>query len=232
MSLKLAYPVRPYRKFYVAAGYLDKYYYDARKKYHKGIDLNLRTGKDTDFGYPVQAMFPGEVIGASSHSGWGGIVLVRAEGWVKEWVGRRLGRYLDCLDAQYAHLGQISVEKGMKVGAGDHLGSIGKGDNNQFFAHLHLELRCRALPVNDPQSGDDGELSRLSFNYLDPGDFISTLPFSDFGSILPPRRQAFVTDYLGVEGGQYPLQSPRIVLVNRVDSKIFVRTEEEDVEED
>lgn len=225
-SLSLAYPVRPYQKFYVAAGYLDRYYKEVRGNYHKGIDLNLRTGGDSDLGYPVQSMFPGEIVEAGNYLGWGGIVLVRADDWVKEWVSFQLGRQLDTLDAQFSHLEQLTVEPGMTVGAGDHLGSIGKGDRRQYFAHLHLEIRQRSIAANDPQGGNDATLKKMQEYYLDPLEIISTISCSDFGSLFPPRRLDFITDKLNLEGIEYSIKGKKSVHVNRVGSKFFLRTED------
>ena len=41
----------------------------------------------------------------------------------------------------YAHLKEISVSPGQKISARQKIGSIGRGYNNEWIAHLHLELR-------------------------------------------------------------------------------------------
>jgi len=134
-----AYPLRPWQQCKIDARFLDEGYFKHLKRWHKGIDINLKSGGDSDWGYPVQSMFPGQVIFAEHDVGsWGGIVLVRADGETVQHAANMTGIVMDVLDVQYAHLHHVTVRKGDWVRAGDHLGSIGKGTRNQYTAHLAL----------------------------------------------------------------------------------------------
>ena len=129
-------------------------------------------------------MFPGEVIDVVNARGWGQTVLVRSETWVRDLVERALGLYLPVLDAQYTHLHQVTVVKGDRLNAGDHLGSIGKGDRGQYPAHLHMEVRRLALPPTVQQGSTDAARLTVLEQCLDPEQLFRILPFEDFGSVL------------------------------------------------
>lgn len=47
--------------------------------------------------------------------------------------------------SMYSHLQDERVAVGQAVRMGERIGSIGKGDKGQFFAHLHFEIRKVAL---------------------------------------------------------------------------------------
>jgi len=116
---------------------------------HPGIDLNLRTGGDSDLGQPVFAALAGVVTVAGHYRVWGNIVLI-AHGGI--WT-------------QYAHLNEIDVKPGERVRQDDIIGTIGKGDGNRFWAHLHYEVRGVNLPADHwPGRDRDG----VAACYLDP----------------------------------------------------------------
>lgn len=214
--LAFAYPCRPWPAFYIAAGFDDPNYGTGRR--HKGIDVNLRTGGDTDLGYPVQSMFPGQVVFASRPGSWGGVVLVRSEKWVTEYVNGLLGTDWDSLEVQYAHLHQMTVRVGDYVNAGDHVGSIGKGGNNQYLAHLHLEVRSESRPADEPQSA-----TVIPPGYVDPDLILQRVPLSDFGNVHPSRRLVVPASGVSIEGGFYA--DPKLVVTNSVSGKFYFRTE-------
>ena len=87
--------------------------------YHTGVDFSVGAGT------PVKAVTDGEVVSA----GWGGaygnqVVIRHAD-----------GRY-----SQYAHLSQLTVSAGQRVGAGDQIGLSGS-TGNSTGPHLHFEVR-------------------------------------------------------------------------------------------
>lgn len=114
-------------------GWLDNLYWNATKQAHSGCDWNATTGGDSDYGNRVRAVADGVVVTAGQFDSWGGIVLIHHPD-LDVWT-------------QYAHLIGIRVKAGQAVRLGDVLGGIGKGARNQFFAHLHFEVRRSLLPA-------------------------------------------------------------------------------------
>jgi len=94
---------------------------------HNGIDLIAPQGAS------VYAAAAGEVVEvARSTKGQGNVVhLVHAGGY----------------ETVYAHLSQISVAKGQKVGKGVRIGSVGM-TGSAFAPHLHYEVRRDSLILN------------------------------------------------------------------------------------
>ena len=87
--------------------------------YHTGVDFSVGTGT------PVKAVTDGEVVTA----GWGGA-----------YGNQVVVRHDDGTYSQYAHLSQLSVSAGQRVGAGDQLGLSGS-TGNSTGPHLHFEVR-------------------------------------------------------------------------------------------
>ena len=215
-----AYPCRPWRFIKLDDGFLDENYRRVIGTWHRGIDINGIYGGDTDLGLPVQSMFPGEVvaIAPSDTPGWGSTVLVRADAWVKEFVAEFLDEHLTVLDVQYAHLHQVSVEVGDRLNAGDHLGSIGKGDRGQYWAHLHLEVRRLPLPAVVRQGPNDEDRDRAIEECLDPRVVLERLPLADFATTLPQRRQLAPIRHFVHNGAD--VLGERVVVINRVNGTI------------
>jgi murein DD-endopeptidase MepM/ murein hydrolase activator NlpD len=147
----------------IDAGFLDPRYPAWRRQMglppaeHPGVDFNLTgTSGDGDLGYPVVAVADGVVAHAGIHRVWGQIVLIRHPA---------LGLW-----TQYAHLLHIAVDEGQTVWAGEPVGSVGKGDPRApFLAHLHFEIRKRALPADNWPGMDQ---SAIKEGYLDPGEWL------------------------------------------------------------
>lgn len=182
MKPTFAYPVRPWSRCKIDATFLSDNYRRRFGKWHKGIDINLKTGGDTDLGYPVQSMFPGTVVFAKEDVGsWGGIVMVRSDLAAVQHAADMTGIVMDVLDVQYAHLMHVTVNPGDTLRAGDHLGSIGKGAHNQYLAHLHLEMRRTDRPAAEGQQGSNEGLAIAKNHYLDPLAIMAALKLSDYG---------------------------------------------------
>lgn len=107
-----------------------------RPAVHTGLDLNLRSGGDSDLDVPVHACGDGIVTASGSYAVWGNIVLVQHT----LTDGRRLW-------SQYAHLHRRTVAVGQAVVRGQQVGTVGKGDSGRFAAHLHFEIRIADLPA-------------------------------------------------------------------------------------
>lgn len=215
MEPVFAWPVRPRERFYVAAGYLDPAYRRAFGWPHTGEDWNLRTGGDSDLGYPVQAVFPGRVVAAAHYKVWGNLVVVEAEGWVREALEAALGRPLPGLWVRYGHLHHVTVLPGEDVNAGEAVGSIGKGDRNRFVAHLHIDFPVR-LPRPEAYPGEDEEVRR---DYLDPALVWKALKFADKPNLLPRGPLYAPAERIIAQDGE----APRGAVVNAVQGKLFVR---------
>lgn len=146
----LCYPVLPVREYVVWDGcaFLDPAYLAAEKSQHPGIDLNLRTGGDSDLGQPVYSVAEGTVTHAKYHRVWGNVVVV---------YHPALGVW-----TQYAHLHDIRVIVGQRLEAGHVLGGIGKGGTSpqypkgRYHAHLHFEVRTVDLPGDEWPSATMG----------------------------------------------------------------------------
>lgn len=96
---------------------------------HTGLDINLLTGGDSDLGQPVYSTCNGLVVYAQKAPGayWGNLVVVQGVGanGLEFW--------------RYAHLNSIDVQVGDYVLADDSVGTIGKGGQRRYWAHLHLD---------------------------------------------------------------------------------------------
>jgi hypothetical protein len=120
------------------AGVADpNYYRNFGEVWHPGEDWNGRSGGDTDLGQPVYAIAHGKVTWAEYNpKSWGNIVLIEhaLPDGTRVW-------------SQYAHLERIMTSLGQKVVRGQQIGTIGKGANNIYPAHLHFEIRRNNLPA-------------------------------------------------------------------------------------
>lgn len=219
-QVEFAYPVRPWRLTKIDAGLVDENYYRIFGQWHRGVDINGIYGGDTDLGLPVQSMFPGTVVEVINASGWGQTVLVRSETWVRDMVAELLDVSADVLDVQYTHLHQVTVVKGDRVNAGDHLGSIGKGDRNQYPAHLHLEVRRLERPATVPQGGTDAAREAVLAQCLDPVYLMQKLPFGDFGNTMRPGTQVALVHQLEHNGEE--VRGERLVFASRSGTRLLL----------
>jgi murein DD-endopeptidase MepM/ murein hydrolase activator NlpD len=99
---------------------------------HTGVDLIVAEGT------PVHAARSGVVVLADSVAGYGLTVLLdHRDGW----------------QTLYAHLRDLAVQPGQRLGRGEVLGWVG-ATGRASTPHLHLELRRRgagAVEALDPQ---------------------------------------------------------------------------------
>jgi murein DD-endopeptidase MepM/ murein hydrolase activator NlpD len=98
---------------------------------HSGLDINMRKAPrgDVELGEPVFSVCNGLVVfaGMALGSYWGNLVIVLStiEGRAQYW--------------RYAHLQDVDVNVGQVIPAGMLVGTIGKGKNDRYWAHLHLD---------------------------------------------------------------------------------------------
>jgi murein DD-endopeptidase MepM/ murein hydrolase activator NlpD len=114
---------------------------------HLGVDYAAAHGT------PVRSVGDGEVEFAGVQSGFGNVVYVK---------------HRNHHVTVYAHLSQISVHKGKKVGQGEQLGAVGSS-GWATGPHLHFEFRVNGVhqdPLDIAQQSEGRELSagaRLAF---------------------------------------------------------------------
>lgn len=103
-----------------------------KDKPHSGVDLNLLEWPrgDIELGFPVYSTCAGLVVYADYAPGafWGNLVITAS----KDSDG-------DLLYWRYAHLQKILVDVGQIIPLNKLLGTIGKGANERYYAHLHLD---------------------------------------------------------------------------------------------
>lgn len=150
--------------YYVAAGLVDEGYLATYHVYHPGEDWNGRGGGDTDLGDPVYAVSNARVIWSDYNpKSWGNIILLEhaLPDGTQVW-------------SQYAHLQQrLVTTAGQTVTRGQQIGTIGKGANDIYVAHLHFEIRKNNLSPGNwfPTVKDRNQVLA---NYYYPSDFIKT----------------------------------------------------------
>ncbi len=103
---------------------------------HMGEDWNGKNYGDTDLGDPVYSCASGVVVYSEMYPGrgWGNVVIIRH-------AYREKSGQVAFVDSLYGHLHYRSVRMGEKVARGQKVGTIGKGKNGIFPAHLHFEIR-------------------------------------------------------------------------------------------
>ncbi len=99
---------------------------------HSGVDLNLREWPrgDIELGFPVYSTCAGLVVYADYAPGnyWGNLMITVSkdnDGALLYW--------------RYAHLQSILVDVGQIIPSNELIGTIGKGANERYYAHLHLD---------------------------------------------------------------------------------------------
>lgn len=135
---------------------------------HTGEDWNGTGGGDTDLGQPVFAIARGKVIFAGEcPSPWGNVILI-------EHSFLENGK-LKKVFSQYAHLKEILVKKGELILKRKKIGTIGKGNKDEYPAHLHLEIRKESLkdyPVDYWPSSNGKTVAWVKQQYEDVSHFI------------------------------------------------------------
>ncbi len=109
----------------------DWYIASSHSTKHSGLDINLDRPPygDVELGMPVYATCNGAVVFAGKAAGksWGNLVITMSLG------DHRLEFW------RYAHLDRINVLNAFIIKRGRQIGTIGKGYNDRYDAHLHLD---------------------------------------------------------------------------------------------
>jgi len=88
---------------------------------------------------------------------------------------------------QYAHLAEITVTGG-DVQKGQQIGTIGKGDGNHYYAHLHFEVRAQYLAANWWPATHGWSREKAVEYYVEPTAFINA--HRSIIPITPPQPVA------------------------------------------
>jgi hypothetical protein len=159
--------------------------------FHPGIDFNPEgTVGNQDEGRPVLAVANGRVAASDYYlPKWGNIILIKhllPDGSV--------------VFSFYAHLKNRFVFADEKVEEGDVIGTVGRGPNNMYEAHLHFEMRKGNL-AGEPADFFPAKCESAAWikdHYYEPRAFIDSrnirLPltfcynFISFSSLIFPQE--------------------------------------------
>ncbi len=143
------------------AGWADKNPFlrrNAKGEYHPGADFNDMGHGDHDLGAPIYAVADGVVTAVGFWPVWGNLILIehRLPDGSQVW-------------SQYAHPQEVMVKEDEVVRRGQKIGTIGKGDRDRYWAHLHFEIRRKDFHVSSWQVYNP---EIVKANYHDPIEFI------------------------------------------------------------
>jgi hypothetical protein len=156
---------------------VDPNYFKNLGFWHPGEDWNGKGGGDSDLGEPIYAIAHGRVTDFGHYPVWGNIVLLEhaLPDDSRVW-------------SQYAHLDQIMINQvGQKVNRGHQIGTMGKGDQGRYLAHLHFEIRKNKLPINSWGPVVKDRAAVLT-NYHNPTEFITARRPGSLGQAVSPGQ--------------------------------------------
>jgi len=130
----MRYPVNDYKeKWYIAQGFGEKTDYG----YHDGVDLNLKTGGDSDLGQSLMAIANGVVTSVHEHTSiptFGKHIHIKfSSPFGDRWV-------------HYAHCQKILVPEGASVSEGQQVAELGKSGTR--VAHCHFAIKNQPTGVD------------------------------------------------------------------------------------
>jgi Membrane proteins related to metalloendopeptidases len=131
--------------------------------FHPGLDFNKAgTVGNEDEGQPVKAVANGIVVESYFDPSWGNIIMIKHQ------LPDKKNVY-----SVYAHLKDRFVSAGDKVEEGDLIGTVGRGPDDIYEAHLHFEMRKGNLG-NQPARFFPGCQSAawIKDHYFEPRAFI------------------------------------------------------------
>jgi len=130
----MKYPVHEFKeKWYSAQGFGVKTDYG----YHDGVDLNLKTGGDSDLGQELLAIADGEITSVHSHTtipSFGKHLHLK----INTPFGERW--------AHYAHCQDILVSEGTKVVEGQLIAKVGKSGTQ--VSHCHFAIKNQPTGID------------------------------------------------------------------------------------
>ena len=189
------------KDWYVAQAFGNKTDYG----YHEGVDINTRTGGDTDLGKEIKAISSGPIeyyhYGSHPTKGFGRHLVYRIDGpWGTRWV-------------MCSHMTETGSFSQQQVSEGQVIGYVGKSGTP--VAHLHFSI-FKKDPVN-LRNGIDTiakTVEELNEAWEDPMAFIETWSKKP----VEPAKPIITDQTLIPLGGQYgnvEVQAIRSMLADR-----------------
>ena len=135
---------------------------------HTGEDWNGSGGGDTDLGQPVRAIANGKVVYAQEAAAPFGKIVVIEHCYLEN--GKPMKVF-----SQYDHFQELKVVKDQVVKRRDQIGTIGKGAEDAFPAHLHFEIRKESMATFSPEfwpSSNGWTEEMVRQNYEEPTAFL------------------------------------------------------------
>ena len=130
---------------------------------HSGEDWNGISGGNSDLGDLVYSIGHGEVVLAEdAEKDLGNVIIIRHR-------YRDRSGAIKTIDSAYFHLDEINVTAGERVKRGQLIGTIGRGPNDMYMAHLHFEIRKNTKIALNIEGFPKDRTS-----YHDPRNFIRT----------------------------------------------------------
>lgn len=132
---------------------------------HEGIDLNLKTGGDSDLGQPLYSLVNGNIVyfhyGSHPTTGFGRHLVVKIEGaWGIRW----------CM---YSHCGSNAfLNAAQSVTEGQKIAELGKSGNSPS-AHLHFSIWKKDPATNGGIDSFAHNETELNEKWEDPINFIN-----------------------------------------------------------
>lgn len=141
--------------------------YCQRYKYgiHPGEDWNGDGLGNSDLGQPVYSIANGKVVLAREIEPAGGVVILQHVFYENSKKRK--------IQSVYKHLESIRVKEGQIIHRREVVGYIGRGSDNRYIAHLHLELRWdqSLSPSYWPSAHSKGK-KWIQAHYAPPSAFI------------------------------------------------------------
>lgn len=155
----MRYPVNDYENWYIAQDFGAKTDYG----YHEGIDLNLKSGGNTDLGQEIRAIANGTITHrhytTHPNTGFGRHLIYRIDGeWGSRWIHQA-----HMLDTDFLMGPHDSISEGVL------LGRVGKSGTT--LAHLHFAI-MKFLPTYMDNIANN--LDELNLIWENPVTFFET----------------------------------------------------------
>jgi hypothetical protein len=177
-----------------------------RYKYglHPGEDWNGAGAGNADAGQPVVAVAAGRVVFAAAVEPAGGVVVIQHLFYENHRKRR--------IRSVYKHLDALRVTAGQTVARRQPIGSIGRGSDDRYLAHLHFELRWdESLAPTYWPSAHGKSLAWIQQRYAPPSAFIRGhrqlfVPQHEHDLLLVHRASRRLRHYRrGALAAEYPI---------------------------
>lgn len=178
--------------------------------YHEGLDINIKTGGDTDLGKEMKAIAKGRILyyhyAGHPTSAYGRHLVYKIDGaWGSRWV-----HYAHCLDTGFSN----SVKD---VSEGEVIAYLGKSGTP--YAHLHMSI----FKVDPSTIGGIDIIARnlndLNAYWEDPLAFMNK-----WTQVVAPPAEPIISDpkaKIDFQGMQTPIETYGVMELQLIKSKIL-----------